>query len=706
MVGGEASVRVRDDRERFNHGSAPGLAARVGVSGRDGPAGVGSLSKRFAYFWDDERFVIVAGPQERGKVDLALARGLTHRGDRRLVLVLPQGLEFATMQRAPWLRESVRPEIWVHADGTPEQCPPPSREATIAAVHDGPAGGDPEAELRNAMTPRHLGDRTPMVEGLVEWATTHPDLDATHRAGERSWQFRGQRVLSIMAKSGGLRVRSGVHYGTGGNDAVEIPDGTMLACSVLEAIKLQVDGGMDERRSGSVKIHKHDEHWLQAIIRRDPSLVGVEQPAFREVPAWRPSTAKPPSTRGWGRGFVDLAGVDGHGNIRIVETKLSSNSDDLLIMQGLDYYIWAHAYRDVLGGRLGAPAASRLEIHYVVGSDVAGKVHISPFIAAQAAALDDDVVWRFQTKPSPKPDCCRQVSSREIRAGTSPILDARSKPMSGRFQITRVARRDIDPPVGDSQRQAARHATGGQHEWFVAVPWIYQLLASPATRGRFLEAPDESGNQPLASAYWTPLLQLLIYSFGWARPDRGLKWWYDAGKPTDDPRLQLITQIWDSDGSLDQFAAWLWTNSNYLGQDQLEALTGWTDMSGPVEIDQQWLEHTRRTVRDDQLGSPLVGGSDPLHLAMHSTGPLYEPPMKPLLLRSRRRDRHAVLVLDSMIGWYRALATHGPTLPDIGEQSWHIDVIVKPVGHLGAFRRSRETGLWFAGRHRHHVHGV
>ena len=55
-----------------------------------------------------------------------------------------------------------------------------------------------------------------------------------------------------------------------------------------------------------------------------------------------------------GRGYIDLLGIDGHGDVRIVETKIADNRDDLLILQGLDYYVWAKAYRQVLLARLGA----------------------------------------------------------------------------------------------------------------------------------------------------------------------------------------------------------------------------------------------------------------------------------------------------------------------------------------------------------------
>ena len=109
------------------------------------------------------------------------------------------------------------------------------------------------------------------------------------------------------------------------------------------------------------------------------------------------ASTRPPS--GWGRGFIDLAGLDGHGNIRIVETKLATNADDLLVLQGLDYLVWAHAYEHALQERLGAPRHARLELHFVLGADPSdGTVTTSPCTEPLAAALDPDVVtWRFQT---------------------------------------------------------------------------------------------------------------------------------------------------------------------------------------------------------------------------------------------------------------------------------------------------------------------
>jgi hypothetical protein len=88
---------------------------------------------------------------------------------------------------------------------------------------------------------------------------------------------------------------------------------------------------------------------------------------------------------------------------------------------------------------------------------------------------------------------------------------------------------------------------GEQTEWGFADPWIYRALASPLTYEPMLRAPmrgDDVIHGPVA--YWSSLLHLIVYGFGWVRPDRGLRWWYQNGKPLADDRLRLISQIWDA----------------------------------------------------------------------------------------------------------------------------------------------------------------
>src|SRR6516162_4054441 len=73
-------------------------------------------------------------------------------------------------------------------------------------------------------------------------------------------------------------------------------------------------------------------------------------------------------------------------------------------------------------------------------------------------------------------------------------------------------------------------ALGEQAEWGFADPWMYRALASPLTYEPMLRAPrrgDDVIHGPVA--YWSSLLHLIVYGFGWVRPDRGLRWWYQNG---------------------------------------------------------------------------------------------------------------------------------------------------------------------------------
>ena len=380
-------------REQFNTEVSPKIAAQLGLPAL--VAGPG-YSQRFAFFADDNHLAVVAGAQEGDDVELALAYAIRHSKGRRLTLVLPHGHTNATTQRVPWLREATRPAIFTHHGGAEvKMLPALSRQDAVDALAGPRKGLSPAEELGTATAPIHLGRSTDGVWALVEWATTCPLLDPGHRSGERSWHYAGQRVLSISRTRGGVSITAGIHYG-GANKpiAVTLKGGQILSADDLDALRTTVDEAIETRKGpGSKAIHRPDEHWLQAILRRAPHAVGVEQPAIRELPAWRPHD----SARKWGRGYLDLLGLDGHGAIRIIETKLATNSDDLLVLQGLDYFVWATAYLEVLRSRLGAAKTADLEIHYVLGANAAnGSIKLSPCTPALASALDDTVPWRFQ----------------------------------------------------------------------------------------------------------------------------------------------------------------------------------------------------------------------------------------------------------------------------------------------------------------------
>lgn len=228
---------------------------------------------------------------------------------------------------------------------------------------------------------------------LVDWATAHALLDPGHRRSERAWHCMGQKVLSLRpTKDGGLDVRAGIHYSKPAEAPApfHVAKGSQLLEAERKAVASQVEQGIQERLHGS-KHHHPDEHYLQAVIRRAPDLVGVEQPALREVPAWRPK-----GTPGaWGRGYIDLVGLDGAGDIRLVETKLAKNKDELLILQGLDYFIWSRVYDVPLRARLSSGKGADVVIDYVVAvTPGSTAVELSPYARKQAEALD--VPWRFR----------------------------------------------------------------------------------------------------------------------------------------------------------------------------------------------------------------------------------------------------------------------------------------------------------------------
>jgi hypothetical protein len=270
----------------------------------------------------------------------------------------------------------------------------------------------------------------------------------------------------------------------------------------------------------------------------------------------------------------------------------------------------------------------------------------------------------------------------------------------------------------ESERiEASRAALGDQATFGVAIPQVFRALAAPSIPTDFIRLTDAS-----AFSYWTALLHLLVFSFGWSRPDLGLATWYFGDRPTDDDRFALVDAVWLADDRLDEFVAQLIAMQAHMPNDgYLEKLAGLGGASSPrVATDAQrsripdgFVETVRERVHGQgrPSTSPLGGdgGWDPLHLGRHIEVPLHEAgevdgSTDVIVVDASRRS--AALLLGSMIGWYRILCERGATLPDVGDRSWSVDVHVRPVGFLGTFRRSRVSGLWFAGPHRYHVWGI
>lgn len=381
------------NRPEFDPVVAPGLIAQLpGDWARES-----HRSRRFSYFGDAGRFALVVACDVGVDVDWALVYGLSESAGRRLHLVLPADHAFGTLQRAPWLTEHARPVIWLHDNDHVEPAEARTRRATVDAVRawakSRSSGAGPKAELTAASTPAYLGDAGERVVELVEWATSNPQLDASHVSGTRSWHCAGQKVLSVEHGHGIVRIRAGIHDNSRAkNPDLTLAPGQSLTDPELTALIASVEVGIQARLTPAGAYRKADEHWLQSVLRRYPSLVGVESPALREVPAWRPAGAD----GDFGRGYLDLLGLDGHGDIRLVEAKLAKSTDDKSLLQGLDYHVWATAYRDAIAEKLSAPRNAKLRLHYVVGAVGGDQRLLPPRTVKYAHALDTTAVpYRF-----------------------------------------------------------------------------------------------------------------------------------------------------------------------------------------------------------------------------------------------------------------------------------------------------------------------
>ncbi|TFD25172.1 hypothetical protein [Cryobacterium lyxosi] len=277
--------------------------------------------------------------------------------------------------------------------------------------------------------------------------------------------------------------------------------------------------------------------------------------------------------------------------------------------------------------------------------------------------------------------------------------------MSDRFLLER--QRISEHPMGngsfsDNASHEARH--GGQFEWFWGVPGVFQALAAPLSGQRVPAAPDARDVHEQSLGYWAALHYLLIHRLGWAHPDRGLRWWYDEGKPVEDSTLSLISEVWDRDGNLDAYLGWLLKGRPvFLNPDSPESAAWPADLEPLAPHWERWVREVQATA--ELTGSTYFqGGWDPLHLTGHSGEGGVPDPASTISVISRS-DRRAVFRTNTMDAWHFDLEKQAKNLPDIGHRFWRVDVIVRPVGFLGTYRRSSVTGLWFTGQHRIHAAG-
>lgn len=330
------------------------------------------LSSRFAFRADEATLLVApAKAMKRGDADKALAYGLAHAGDRDLWLVLPEDSVASTRERLAFTETKVR--LFAVGEGGPAEVVP----LAATEVLDRPRVDLATGEMV-------LGDRQRWVQVLVDWAESIPGIRAAHRGSYLAWHCEGRLVLKIRRTRRGLVASAGVHHTkpTAGQKppvTVEV-DGDVAAVDLHRLIAAASAAAAD-RLDGTDA--GHGEHRLQAMLTaRDLGLVHM----VREFAIRRPGS---PAR------YVDFVGVDQRGDIHVVETKIGN--DEMLVLQGLDYWIWAQAHLDILAEHFGLTGTPKVRLDLVVAEPPDGTSAIGPYTAAQAEALTGQVSWRFHT---------------------------------------------------------------------------------------------------------------------------------------------------------------------------------------------------------------------------------------------------------------------------------------------------------------------
>jgi hypothetical protein len=341
------------------------------------PYSHGLMSKRFTYWANDKHLLVVVPPLAGGRTaDQALAYGLSYTGDRQLALALPENTVTATLRRLPWIESTVT--VYAVGESDLSDIRPLDRltRDEVRAVTS--AFGRPDHDL---------GPGAPAVASLIEWANKNAHLTPSHRTSALVWKCRGRKVLELRAASGSVSIVAGV-TGKGFPSLTRVVSDTPPLQTVAQ-LQAAVQHAIEQRVAG-IDVG-HPEHALQAYLARHPGLLGLEPNPRAEFPARRADG---------GLGLIDLVGMDSTGTVHLVETKIGT--DVMLVLQGLDYWIWAEAHAKQLGHLFGLSEPPELQLDFIVVLD---EVKLSSHTSAQLKALTPSIRARLLSLPRvPRPE--------------------------------------------------------------------------------------------------------------------------------------------------------------------------------------------------------------------------------------------------------------------------------------------------------------
>lgn len=238
------------------------------------------------------------------------------------------------------------------------------------------------------------------------------------------------------------------------------------------------------------------------------------------------------------------------------------------------------------------------------------------------------------------------------------------------------------------------------------TPWLFwlpelmrEIAGSPHCAMPAL--PTQSSSLQARVNAWGPLLPLLHFHLGWPRIDVGLLNWARSGfDAMNDPTLRVIFRHWGA--ALPVATLWSFERSG---------------APGPSTAASPQLIATLHREANGFTGA----GPGGLHLENHYSlecaghwSSAYRPrewgtgrPTEVMVEQRHLDPGGLTLILPTYANWYGALEEVGERLSPLPNgRSWRIDLTIAPIGYVGKFRRSRESGRWFTGRHRAHALGV
>jgi hypothetical protein len=351
-----------------------------------------------SFFSAPDELILIVSSTTTEVLDNLLIFGLHHGQGRHLHLVFPRDADQtpvsaeSTRIRAAFLRTQVT--VWTFLVSNPTK-------STLRALEPYSRKGALERSRRDETQGKQTGtsETVPWISALSAWASLAGLL---HDNSRDKWYVNGASMMELRTTGRGSRLVVGARSGEHPRDEHAVPiDGELTSeqwSQIARRIAADASSEWFEKR-----LRDYPEHDIQDAIGRNLIDLGWKvEVLLREYPATRPSG---------GLGLVDFLGLDGSGSLRIVETKVG-DGDRMMPLQGLDYWIWATANRQLAEAAIGQSFTS-IRLDFVIGRSPKKRANaqiLNTYAPAVLMELDDEIAWEVHTIPESAPTVRRVVS--------------------------------------------------------------------------------------------------------------------------------------------------------------------------------------------------------------------------------------------------------------------------------------------------------